>query len=333
MFMSDTAAGHFCTYSAELIVDRNQYQNTLLSVSRDVATQSYLLSQSKTRIAAMGLLVKQVYDMAHIEDHGYSERREDAASIGGLVLLLTDIVDDQVDIPDMPLEEKFQYLDQGMSSLLYGVATPPETDYPANGDIQAMRASFDLAIYLHQRLSSLGSIDSLRAVIEPLVDDIKEQFTSRDLARQLILTRAIGANCGVIAAVATEAVDGANYPSLVEAAKGIGGYAQCLDNAYEIKKDIAEGSISYATLLLDQQGNTARNRRTARDVLTKEAQLSYEEGGISLTHNQSVIYSAAKRLIEVKYKIYGRLTGYQAPRFSLPTRVGLEGVANAASTN
>ncbi|MGD0284155.1 MAG: hypothetical protein ABSB12_00970 [Candidatus Saccharimonadales bacterium] len=332
MSIPDTAVGRFCTYSAELIADRNQYQDTLLSVSEDVATQSYLLGQSKTRIAAMGLLVKQVYDMAHIEDSDYGEGRENAASLGGLALLLTDIVDDQVDIPDMPLEEKFRYLDQGMSSLLYGEVAPPETAYAANGNIQAMRASFDLATYLHQRLSDLGGIESLSAVIEPLVDDIKEQFTSRDLARQLTLTRAIGANCGVIAAVATESVDGTDYPSLIEAARGIGGYAQCLDNAYEIKKDITEGSVSYATLLLDQQGNNARNRRAARDVLTKEAQLSYEEGGVLLTHRQSVIYAAAKRLIEVKYKIYGRLTDYQ-PRFSLPAIAGLEGATNATSTN
>ncbi len=331
--MTDTAIGRFSSYSAELIFDRSQYQGTLFSVSNEIATQDFFLRRSKTHIAAMGLLVKQVYDMAHIEDTDYSKNRENAANIGSLILLLTDIVDDQIDISDMPIEEKFRYLDQGMSVLLDGEVAPPETAYPVKSDKQTIRASFDLATHLHGRLLGLDGIESLRNVMEPLVADIKEQFISKDLSRQLALAKSIGANCGLTAVVATELVDGTDYqPSIIEAAKGIGAYAQCLDNGYEIRKDIKEDSITYATLLINQQGNTVKNRRLAKDVLTNQAQLSYEEGGLGLNHSQSVIYTAAKKLITAKYKIYGRLTDYQ-PMFNMSVKRGLEGVTYVRSTN
>ena len=107
------------SYSAELLGDRRLAAEFIRNIPADSTSADFLAANPRLNIAGMGILTKQVYDIARPPLDRDPLERTKAARLGALSLLLTDIIDDQIDNPAVPLEEKFRYLD--------GTGTRPET--------------------------------------------------------------------------------------------------------------------------------------------------------------------------------------------------------------
>jgi hypothetical protein len=303
-------------YGYEVIRDRRLYDAALQEVTDTGAVEQIMTAQSLTSISAMGLLAKQAYDIA-CGDRPDRKRRQEAARLGCITLLASDVIDDEVDRREMPLEEKDRYLDAVLGTFVEGTDSLPANKYPYGSNPHAVRASFDLARYIHTRTKRLGGLENLNETISPLVRDAKRQLMSDDTDEQLDLVVRLGGGCWSIAAMAVEITEQGRFPDAMDAAFGIGGYAGCLDNACEIDEDVAEGSKAYATTYLSQHGDTAANRRIVRARLLETADRILEAGTANLTPKQSRIVKVQKRLIDLRYK---RLRHYAKPPSSLKTQ-------------
>lgn len=292
-------AANVASYSSELWSDSAHIANIYKNLPCNKNAQKFLQEQGALRVAGMGLMVKQVYDMVHTEDSSTINRQQ-AAELGLQALLLVDIVDDEVDSKKASPNEKAAYLDRIADHLILGTSYPHDSSAPQD-------TIYALTQHLHERLRHLHGSARFESFMPTLASVVKEQLTSQDLARQLELVKLVGGYCGEIAIAAVEVVDAQRYPKVAQAAFHIGAYAQCLDNAYEILQDIEEGSLSFATLYAEQNGLTPVTIREIRSILLSSAAGEYKAGEAVLSPEQRRIYKAVKILLECKYKVYGRL--------------------------
>lgn len=300
-----TLAGQFYSCCRELVGDRACYGAILGEATTETGVQQLLSAQSLAGISAMGLLSKLSYDMALLPEDLSEERRWDAAKIGGLTLFAADIVDDEIDRLEMPVEEKFRYLDDWSQTMLSGDSVPSENQYPRGGNTESIRASFDLARYIHDCLDKYDGVGKMADVLGPLAQYAKEQIVAVDSEEQLGLVVKVGAGCGAIGARAVEIVEQSDFPMVMRAAVALGAYAECINHAFEISDDVAEGSPGYATVYLGQYGDTPRNRKLVKARLRTTADDAIIYGYEGLNLRQRRIQRVGKGLIDLKYKALG----------------------------
>lgn len=283
-------------YSTELLNDVRRSTPAYDELNPNPAALQVLESQSKVSVAAMGILTKQAYDMAHASDEVVPTRRTAAAELGSLALLLTDIVDDEVDKPEVHVALKHTYLDEVAAHLLQG-------QQPDTIETPAMHAAHSLAQHLHATLQKHKGLPRFTSVVDSLLGVVKLQFASTDTDEQLYATKEIGALSGEVAAAAVEIVENRSYPDLTIAMRGIGAYGTCLDNALEIAEDVDEGSMCYANVFLAQNGDTPENRELIKRRMLTAGNEALDDGSKYLSREQLAIYRAAKHMLDFKYKI------------------------------
>ena len=293
-------------YSREMIADQDMYAATLADITDQEGLDQSLTNQPMVGVSAMGLLSKQSYDTALAVVDRSPDRRREAAIIGGMMLFATDVVDDEIDRAGMPVDEKFDYLEAWEDTLIDGAKPLSPNEYPVGSVATGIRVSFELAQFLHDRLSDFDRADSVAKVIDPLIRDVKDQITSPNTDEQLQLAVRVGAGCGELSAVMVELVEDQAFPEVVRAEGALGGYAECINHAYEIQEDIDEQSPSYGTIYLKQHGDTPTNRRYVKHQLVRAARQEYQEGTADLDKRQLVIVDSAKLLVDVKYRLLRR---------------------------
>lgn len=288
-------------YCSELYANRNEIISTVQDLAVEEQTAQYLIDYPRSSTAGTALLCRQIFDIAYTGQNSNSEHRRQAGRIGGLMLILTDIVDGQIDRPGMPLEAKERYLDEGTHLLLSGA----ESDFaPENED---QEVSFKLAYRLHEAVVRVDEKENFAALFRDLIPDIKRQLSSDDLEEHLKLARKIGGTCALLGAVAAEHTTGMEQPQARIAAASIGAYAECLDHAYEMHEDIRYGVPTYVTLYLEQHGDTPANRRQVREDLLDVGSDVYREGLAALDDKQKSIYKATCRMLDVRYRFIKRI--------------------------
>lgn len=216
-------------------------------------------------------------------------------------MVLVDTVDDQIDNQDMAMEDKFHFLESCMKQLFFGESGDFDTKVcpnPLAGEVSLIIAD---ALYsgwfYHDRNYSS------QAIYGNLVTLTKAQFVSDNPEEHITFSKEVGAGCVELGAVALEQVEDADYPRIRESARRLGAYIQLLDDAYEIDDDLIEGSKTYATLVIKNEGDTLISRHRVRKVLRTEANNEFARGRSMLTSEQAEIYKVAKALLDIRYKI------------------------------
>lgn len=290
-------AAHVAGYSGELFAKRDEITCTVEDMAIEGQAKQYLIDYPRSSTAGTTLLCRQIFDIAHAGRDSDSEQRQQAGRIGGLMLILTDIVDSQIDRPSMSLERKEQYLDDGMGVLLSGT----ENNFVPDSVHQGV--SFDLASKLHETVIRNDEKGLFASLFRDLIPDVKRQLASDDLTEHLKLAQRIGGMCALLGAASLEHVTGAEQPQTRIAAACIGAYAECLDHAYEMHEDIRHGVPTYVTLYLAQHGDTPANRKQAREDLLDVGSGVYREGLTVLDAKQRSVYKAVCRMLDVRYRL------------------------------
>lgn len=296
----DTAS-YIATYCGELYTNRNEITDTVQDLEIDEQAAQYLADYPRSSTAGTTLLCRQIFDIASVGQNLSVEHRQQVGRVGGLMLVLTDIVDSQIDRPVMPLEAKERYLDMGMRLLLSGA----ESNFTAENKDQ--QVSFDLAHGLHKAVITIDEQGLFASLFCDLIPDVKQQLLSDDLEEHLKLAQKIGGTCALLGAVTVEHITGVEQPQARIAAVSIGAYAECLDHAYEMYEDIKDGVPTYITQYLAQHGDTTINRRRARENLLDVGLDSYREGLAVLDDRQKSIYKAICRMLDVRYRFIKRI--------------------------
>lgn len=292
---------HIAKYCGELYVNRNEMAHTVRELAINEQAARYLIGYSRGSTAGATLLCRQIFDIAYAAQKPEEEQRQAAGRIGGLLLILTDIVDGQIDRPTMPRGTKDHYLDESARLLLLGAESNFE---PEN---KSQDVSFSLAKRLHESVIQVDERGLFAPLFHALVSGVKRQYSSDDLEEHLELTQIIGSNCALLGAASTEHVTGTEQPQARAAAASIGVYAQCLDHAYEMREDIHYGAPTYATLYLTQHGDTPANRKKARENLLDLGSDAYRKGLVALEGKQLAVYEAARRMLDVRYRLIKRI--------------------------
>ncbi len=292
-------AGPELAYARELMRDKDVLAKLCLNVSGNSNIQAFLTQESSLKFAAKTIIIKLFYDIAY--PHDKSDRLE-AVEIGSLGILFTDIIDDEVDSAPLSNADKRRYLDLLADDLLGGAT---ECD-PAHST--GIKSAYALNNYLLSRLGEHPEgYERFAEVARPLVAAVGERIESTDVARQFELTQIVGGKCGEIAVAVIEAVTETPLPRLRDIAYSVGAYAQCLDDAYEIEKDLEEGSLTFPTTYLARYGDTPANRRKVKRALLREAKAVYCRKFSHLTSEEAEIYRCARRLMDVKYRVFDKL--------------------------
>ncbi|HSX06825.1 MAG TPA: hypothetical protein VLG92_03830 [Candidatus Saccharimonadia bacterium] len=291
-------------YSAEFFRNRSEVVQTVESLDIEPEAAQYLIDYPKSSTAGTTLLCRQIYDIATASREASPIQRQQVGRIGGLMLLLTDIVDSQVDRPDIALHEREGYLDAGLAVLLHGDRAKP--DPPAKN--RAQRISFALARTLHETVVQKDEEGYFATVFESLVPSVNRQLSSTDPTEQLKLAQEVGGLCALLGVASTEYATRTTHPEARIAAASIGAYAECLDHAYEMREDIMQGIPTYATLYLREHGDTPANRNKAKEDLLDAGSDSYKEGLEALDREQRPVYRATCRMLEVRYRFIKNLS-------------------------
>lgn len=297
-----TIPQHIAGYSAELYKNRAEFGEIVSSTSLGPEAQEYLANYSQHLPAGVALLCRQIYDIAHPGDDAHPAHRRRVGEIGALITVLTDIVDDEIDSADKPLEERLGYLDEAAAIVIDGTSLGLQ---PEN---KPQRVARELGMHLNETIIATDEEGLFRSLFAKLLPEIKLQLTSTSLAEHLQLAPDIGASCGMIGSVAVELVDADIRPKVHRAASGVGAYAECLDHAYEISDDLVEGAVTYPTLYLGQFGDTAANRAKVRKDLLKLGSESFAEGLVGLDARQASIYKSVARMVDLRYRVLKRMT-------------------------
>jgi len=288
-------------YATEFARYRRHVLADLTEILPNADTQSVLSVYSATTAAGAATVTKQIFDLAHPGEAERGPKRQRAAEIGMLSLVLTDIIDDQLDTLGVEPEDMTHYFDRGMAAMFRGERVGDTLD-DTNSNVIA-RASFDIAAHLHESVFQHDEKGVFEEVFKKLTRDVIGQAACQDLKKQLEYTIDVGASCAAVSHASVEFVDDREYPQVGEAARRIGAYAQLLDNAADIAQDIEEGSLTYATLFLSEQGDTPKNRKQARDDLLDVASDSYRQGREVLDTRQQPIYDSIRHMVDTKYRL------------------------------
>ena len=290
-------------YTAEVILKARSLADSLRGISSRKDVGDYLANQRVYPSSAMGLLGVAFYDLA--KEEPVEEERELIRKNSSRITLLMDVADDVVDKRSTPLEDKVLFLERVRSNL-FGEGV----DYSADIEEQA---SYDLARAIHSQFREqrdLVNFNRFKGSINGLVGAAKEQFVSTNPDKLLDLACEIGGNVTDSLAIFGQSVGSFDSPSLRKAARNIGVYCQLLDHCCEMDDDLAEGSNTYATARIKLEGDTEKLRGEIRRYMFGLAdQIVFDGFSLLSDSRQRAIYSALKKMVDVKYKVITRFTG------------------------
>ena len=286
-------------YAFELIVNAKTLADSLRTVSPNQKVSDYLATNRIYPSSAMGLLGLMFYDMA-VGDERVSQERKLVGQTASRIILFADIVDNILDQRPTSLDDKLRFLDRARSNL-FGHSTNKSED-------SQEEASYSLARAIYSGFLVRDKDGKVEKISDELAKAVKQQFTETDADELLRIAKTIGSCCTDTAAVLTEIVTGREYPSIRESARKMGEYCELLDNCYELYEDLAEGVNTYPTVRVRQEGNSHKLRREIKGKMLALAEESILEGFSCLTtQKQKTIYRVLLGMIDLKYKVVGRL--------------------------
>ncbi len=140
-----------------------------------------------------------------------------------------------------------------------------------------------------------------------LADSVAAQLVVECPEEMLGITSSIGASCIEGCAIFTELANGTRLPHLRQAARSIGAYGQILDHATEVDDDLADGSNTFATLVIREEGDSPTVRRKINERYMQVASDVFNEGKAGLSKKQVKRYTTLRRLIDLKFKVINRI--------------------------
>lgn len=291
---------NMASYVLEIPGYLKSFRKELPDFPEDPEIFQFLQSRTNMRSSAWGLFGSGFYDMAVGGDSSFDvAERQEIALTAHRVFLIEDVVDTRVDTGSGPLEEKLEFLDQGLAALL-GQEIAPTTE--PEQDIR-FRVSFALASLLRSTFLYRDRNNLINPVFTELVDTAKEQFITTDTDKLLDIAKSIGATCVDSAAVLTEIAQQKSYPIVRAAARHLGEYGQLLDHYYELDDDLIEGSNTYATAMIALHGDTPKTRKMIKERMLTEARDALMQGASLLDDRQIKPYKMLKRMTDFKFKI------------------------------
>ena len=258
-----------------------------------------------TKLGEFSLLGSTFYDIAH---HGTNdpkcEKRQKAALNSGLMMSTLEMMDN---IVDHSRTTDLAAIDTFYGNCFETLAT--DSDRPI---VQAMAwpnqqfACYALAHYTHKNLEAYRDERSplLLKAVSKLQAVALEQFTAEDPEVLLRLVEDIHGQCTEFTTMACEFADDTSYPEMRRAAWHFGALGGALDNGSEIAEDLAEGSNTYATALIKQQGVSSATLRNIADW-RKESVYDHYTRGLDVLESpqQRAIYRSAVRGLKMRYAL------------------------------
>ena len=275
-------------YYVEAVRDARELSASLRDVSTDHTICTYLTQYKPLSGSFASTLGKAFYDM-----NGGQKYRKNVGTTASRLLLLTSVVDDVIDERKTTYDEKCRFLD-AVGSDLFGYTMH-------HGPTLEEEASYSLAWHLREEVLPMDREGLVEGIFSDLSGHIKNQFLITDPHESLLLSQKIGACCIDCAATVTDLYTGNNHHSIRLAARKIGEYGQILDNLHDMERDLEEGTFTYPTLRILEEGDNLSVRNDIRNVSLSLADMSFSEGLSFLRPKQRVIYQSIKHLFDLKY--------------------------------
>lgn len=293
-------------YMAEAITSAPRFRGALPKTPYDPEVETFLYSATNLTMATPGIFGGAMFDMALDENPDLIVSKQSRKSVtlaSHRLVLLEDIVDTRIDEDqvDEPLQEKFDFLYEGVAFLL-----GDSDEIPNKKNDLRYRAAFRLAQIIRSQFLP-GELSALKAPMYELADSAVEQILTQDPEELMQIAHSIGASCIEGCAVFTELAIEKDLPHLRLVARSVGAYGELLDHAGEIDDDLAEGSNTYATARILFEGDSPKLREEISERYSEEAQDVYNQGKELLNKKQLKRYKALRTLIDLKFKYIDKL--------------------------
>ena len=245
-----------------------------------------------------------IYDLATVDRRASPIKRGACQLLGGFSMKYFNLLDDAIDDPSLSLDpdQKSYHLRNiiDQSWIPDRLGEVPNTDYFQGAKI--------LGDAIRDRLLFYGDNQPVLATIRDFEAAEIGHGYSKTPEELLATVQALGKPCGKIMASIVEVVDvQASTQAIGDAAEAIGVYGMMLDHAYEVNADIKDGSQTVVTAYLEQEGDSPKNRRAARELCLEVANDAYSSGRELLSPKQRKIYKAVADLFAFRYKAVVRL--------------------------
>jgi hypothetical protein len=293
------------------------FSRLFIEAGQDEPTQAYLADRwARPSVAAMGIGAAGCYDMLHPKSSAGYDRiaRHKAVIDGALTMLSLNIGDDVIDERSGTDEEKAAFFGD-ICRLLYGAT--PATDPELLRSDPEKAAAVDIATLVSRRIAkpperAAANLLAMQRVGEQAVPEFEAQLTERDPQRLLELVIRLGVVCydtvQVHAEIASPGLDEDAVAPVREAGRHLGSYAHVLDHYHERYDDLRNGTNTYATAMIDAEGDIPRVHRAIRELCYDTANDLYAQGRSLLTTEQAVVYRGLRLLLDAEFSPIRRLT-------------------------
>lgn len=248
--------------------------------------------------AEMGTVGLVVFDLSYPNSRTEPLRAK-VARVSSKVLLLIDLVDDAIDERPLTQQEKKNFLTSVQTAMFSGERT--ESEDPMES------ACYALANQVFNELIAFDKHSRMKSIFDDLVPAVLKQAESKDSREQLELAIRVGAGCADSAAVVTEIFTDTCFPHVRAAARHMGSYGQLLDQWHEVNQNLKEGSASYPTVRIWNEGNTRAVRESIKEVIMEAAARQYDFAVTKFPDGspETKILEALKLLLDVRYRTRG----------------------------
>lgn len=299
-------------YAAEFTLTSKRVAESIGKDLSSPVARTHMESMSAVSLGGINLLNCFIYDINCPVDDSDKMIRKRAVLLGTKLLLLLDLVDDKIDTDTEPLASKLTYLNTGLGVLFDGKEYEPYKD-------ATTETAFSLASHLHHTALKNDDKHLIRGVFDTMIPAVIRQIESKDLHEQLKLSGQIGADCASIGSASTQLVAGWHNTEAATATAHIGAYAEYLDTAFEIDEDINNFTCNFATVYLEEYGDSRDTRKQIMNILIDAANNEYLQGVSLLDDKQQAIYGTLKRFIDLRYKLFKPIC-YKMSKAFIPNR-------------
>jgi hypothetical protein len=288
--------------SSLIVAAVGQYSWQKVCGVRQAGADSAITDVLHRRLRLSNLILERfgegIYAMAFPRERTPGERRHVSTLCAKTVVFLG-LVDDIIDRAELHVGDKFGFVAKIEAAFFHGkdfnCATPEE------------HAARYLALKLHATFQEYRIRADLRHTFRALVNITRAQYT--DSTEPLVLHRiakAAGRTYGEIFARVVEVAAATSLPHCVNAAGAIGECLQILDNGSDIETDLAEGILTYATLQIQAQGDSAELRKKLHEFHQDQAAQTLANGKayLAATAPHAIpAYCALQNLIRFPYTL------------------------------
>lgn len=293
---------YFAKAVPEILGIHHQLPTLAPVIQGDSEVTDYIRQRfSNMRVAGSGLFGSALHDIATLGEADPTLRKEVAISAAQMTLV-QDIADEVVDT-DMSGESnelRFEYL-----ARLGAVLTGERPDHDPDPNLRR-RASFHMAELLHDSFLHKDTTGLTGVTIGRLIKSAEAQFLATTPTELLHIAKVLGADCIGAIAIMPEIAESTEFPDMRRAAWHIGAYCELVDHAFELDEDLVEGSSTYATLRIKNEGDNPLVRKDIRDVMKTEAREVRREGAKHLTRFQKSRYNGLLNFVDFKFKVADR---------------------------